>query len=94
MPQPKCKTRKASVNMTGRTNPIRDGQVARPEFDDDQYLPQPKLRRMFGNPSEVTWWRWRHDPAMGCPPMKEVNGRKYGSLREWQKWWAQRNEVA
>jgi hypothetical protein len=91
MPKHKRKSTKDCINVTGTLNPLHDGEF---KFGDDEYAAQPKLRRMFGNPSAVTWWRWRHDPAMACPPMKEINGRKYGSVREWKAWWAKMKVVA
>jgi hypothetical protein len=56
-----------------------------PKPDTNSFVPGPKLRRMCGI-SAVTLWRWRHNPALGFPPAKVINGRLYfpwGAVSDW-----------
>jgi hypothetical protein len=46
------------------------------------------LRQTFGNRSAVTSWRWRHNPELEMPPLKEVNGKLYGQWGAFTDWWA------
>lgn len=48
-------------------------------------VPGPKLRRMLGI-SAVTLWRWRHDPSMGFPTGKRINGRTFFAWDEIAAW--------
>jgi predicted DNA-binding transcriptional regulator AlpA len=50
------------------------------------------LRRML-NISAVTLWRWRHDPSMGFPPAKRINGRLYFPWHEVSEWLAQQQDA-
>jgi hypothetical protein len=59
-----------------------------PPTNRDSWQPQPVLRRLLGNPSAVTWWRWRHNKKLGMPPLKEINGRLYGQWGAFSDWWA------
>ena len=36
-----------------------------------------KVRQRLGGISPVTFWRWRHNPKLGFPPGKCINGRWY-----------------
>ncbi len=31
-------------------------------------------------------WRWKHDPALGCPKSFEINSTEYNNLHEWDAW--------
>jgi hypothetical protein len=43
----------------------------------------------------VTFWRWRHNPALRFPEGRRVNGRWYFSRRAALEWWsAQHAEAA
>jgi hypothetical protein len=47
--------------------------------DSDVWLPAPKIRRLLGGISPVTFWRWRHNPRLGFPPGRRINNRWYFS---------------
>jgi hypothetical protein len=70
--------------------PTRARRAAAVPADRNSFVPQPVLRQLFGNPSAVTWWRWRNDKKLGMPPLKEVNGRLYGQWGAFSDWWAKR----
>ena len=45
-----------------------------------------KIRKLCGQVSLVTFWRWRHSEKLRCPPLTVINGRLYGSECEWLAW--------
>lgn len=48
------------------------------------WIAQPKARRLLGDPSAVTWWRWRQ--KLEFPKPRVINGRLYfpwGALSDW-----------
>jgi hypothetical protein len=52
--------------------------------DIDELVPDSQVRREFGGVSEMTIWRWDHDPKMaelGWPPPVYIRKRKYRSRR-------------
>jgi hypothetical protein len=67
----------------------------------EQGLPQLERRwvtgptlRKFLNISSVTLWRWRHDPSMGFPTAKLINGRLYFCWDDVQAWIAKQQQAA
>jgi len=86
------KSIKAAANLARLPKPAPASALS---FDPGVNLPAPKIRKTIcGNVSAVTFWRWRHDPKMNCPPLTEVNGRLYGAADEWLAWWARQQQVA
>jgi hypothetical protein len=67
----------------------------------EQGLPQlqrhwvtgPTLRKIL-NISSVTLWRWRHNPSMGFPTAKRINGRLYFRWDDVQAWVANQQQAA
>jgi predicted DNA-binding transcriptional regulator AlpA len=53
--------------------------------DDDRLIPDAKLRERYGV-SDMTIWRWDHDPALGFPAPIRIKGRKYRRLSELLLW--------
>jgi predicted DNA-binding transcriptional regulator AlpA len=44
--------------------------------------------------SAVTLWRWRHDPSMGFPTAKRINGRTFFAWDEIAAWLDKQPNVA
>jgi hypothetical protein len=57
--------------------------------DDDELVPSAPTKREFGIGSDMTLWRWSHDPRIKFPqPDIVINGRKYwkrGTLRRFRQ---------
>ncbi len=51
----------------------------------NQWIAQPKARRLLGDVDPVTWWRWRQKP--GFPTEKVINRRVYFLWGEVSDWW-------
>ena len=51
------------------------------------WLPAPKLRKLCGDVSAVTWWRWRNDPKLKFPAGKVIRGRWYFPVEAVLEWW-------
>jgi hypothetical protein len=46
--------------------------------DADDLLPSGEVRRLLGNVTSMTIWRWTTDPSVGFPPPdKVIRKRKY-----------------
>lgn len=56
------------------------------------WLPAPKVRKLCGDVSAVTWWRWRNDPTLDFPVGKVIRGRWYFPVGPVLDWWANRPE--
>jgi hypothetical protein len=56
--------------------------------DSDVWLPAPKLRKLLGGISPVTFWRWRHNAALAPPPGRRINGRWYFNRQGVSDWHA------
>jgi predicted DNA-binding transcriptional regulator AlpA len=54
--------------------------------DDDRLIPDPEVRKRYGGISEMTLWRWDHDPALNFPKPVRIRNRKYRRLRELHAW--------
>ena len=50
------------------------------------YIIAAKLRARFGNISDMTLWRWLHDPALNFPQPIWINGRRYWRESEILAW--------
>jgi hypothetical protein len=88
------RNRKSATFATGLTKNPNSSSSSAPTFISDVNLPAPKIRKeICGGVSAVSFWRWRHDPKMGCPPLTEINGRLYGSREQWLNWWARQKRV-
>jgi hypothetical protein len=70
-----------------------NGEPALPA-DSDVWLPAPKIRKLLGGISPVTFWRWRHNPQLGFPPGRRVNGRWYFQWAQISEWHAKQAEAA
>ena len=59
--------------------------ATRETFDEfDVLVPDPQVRREFGNTTEMTTHRWDRDPemaALGWPPPVYIRNRKHRSRR-------------
>lgn len=73
-----------------QNNPTKAVAAARPdtatESDPDNLIPAPRIRKLVGGISAMTFWRWRRAPDLACPPLTEINGRLYGGERAWLAW--------
>jgi hypothetical protein len=63
-------------------------------LDPNCWLPAPKVRNHLGGISPVTFWRWRHDPHLGFPPGRRINGRWYFQWGPVADWHAKQAEAA
>jgi hypothetical protein len=52
----------------------------------DNLIPAARIRKLCGDVSPVTFWRWRRSAKMSCPELTEINGRLYGGEGEWLAW--------
>ena len=83
---------KQQRKQTRHTPAKRRQEVRRTQAPDDrlptrtQWIPQPRGRRLLGDPNPVTWWRWRQKPEF--PKPKVINGRLYFLWGELADWWA------
>lgn len=83
-------TSRPPLGARGSRGPADDPLPA----ESDVWLPAPKVRKLLGGISSVTFWRWRHNPALGFPPGRRVNGRWYFQWRLVSHWHAKQAEVA
>jgi hypothetical protein len=61
----------------------------------ESYMPAPKWRReKAGGISAPTFWRWRHDPRLGFPRCKFINGRCYVPTKSADDWLTSRPEAS
>jgi len=70
-----------------------NGEVALPADSSDVWLPAPKIRKLLGGISPVTFWRWRHSSRLGFPPGRRINGRWYFQWRVVSDWHAKQAEA-
>jgi hypothetical protein len=70
-----------------------DGEAAL-TADSDVWLPAPKIRKLLGGISPVTFWRWRHDPKLGFPAGRCIRGRWYFQRSRVAAWHARQAEAA
>jgi predicted DNA-binding transcriptional regulator AlpA len=52
---------------------------------DKRYLPASKLRRRYGDCSDMTLWRWIKDDRLQFPKPIYINGRRYWDEYELDK---------
>jgi hypothetical protein len=57
-----------------------------PKAAPDNFVSAAKIRKLCGNVSPMTLWRWTHSPKLACPPLFRINGRLYGGERAWLAW--------
>jgi hypothetical protein len=62
--------------------PVAEVPTAAP----DNFVSAAKIRKLCGNVSAMTLWRWIHSPKLACPPLFRINGRLYGGERAWLEW--------
>ena len=64
----------------------------RPQLE-RHWVTGPTLRKIL-NISSVTLWRWRHNPSMGFPPAKRINGRTFFVWHEVVAWLEKQPDAA
>jgi hypothetical protein len=40
----------------------------------------------YFNVTEMTIWRWKHDPSLDVPPASEVRDIEWNDLDAWDEW--------
>ena len=83
--------RKAKRRTAPRVAKIA-GEVA--ALDPNVWLSASKVRKRLGDISPVTLWRWRHDPKLGFPPGRCINGRWYFQWSRVSDWHGRQAEAA
>jgi hypothetical protein len=68
-----------------------NGEAALPADSSDFWLPAPKIRKLLGGISPVTFWRWRH--KLGFPAGRCINGRWYFQLKVVSEWHVKQAEA-
>jgi hypothetical protein len=63
-------------------------------LDSSIWLPAAKVRQRLGGISPVTFWRWRHDPKLGFPQGRRINGRWYFQWSCVSDWHTRQAEAA
>jgi hypothetical protein len=67
------RNKKPEIFATDVTKNSNSSSWCPPGFTSDVNLPAPKIRKeICGGVSAVSFWRWRHNPNMGCPPLTEI----------------------
>lgn len=59
-----------------------------------EYITAPAARREILGISEMTEWRWRHDPDLEMPKSVKIRGRRYYRAAELREWMASRAQAA
>jgi predicted DNA-binding transcriptional regulator AlpA len=54
----------------------------------DKFISGPELRRRCGGVSDMTIWRWQHDPTLAFPKPLKIRRRNYFKEREVIAWLA------
>jgi predicted DNA-binding transcriptional regulator AlpA len=54
-----------------------------------EYLPAGQVRARYGV-SDMSLWRWLHDPKLGFPAPIKIHKRRYWKLADLQAWEASR----
>jgi predicted DNA-binding transcriptional regulator AlpA len=57
--------------------------------DNREYLPASQVRARYGV-SDMSLWRWLHDPRLGFPAPIKIHKRRYWKLADLQAWEATR----
>jgi hypothetical protein len=57
---------------------------------DEIFLGARKVRRRYGDISDMTLWRWRKDHRLGLPNPITINGRRFWRLADLEAWERQR----
>jgi hypothetical protein len=70
-----------------------NGEAALPADSSDFWLPAPKIRKLLGGISPVTFWRWRHNQQLGFPAGRRINGRWYFQSKVVSEWHAKQAEA-
>jgi len=60
------------------------------EADLDARINAVETRKLSGNISDPTLWRWVNDPKLNFPKPEFVNGRRYWRLGAVLAWWESR----
>jgi predicted DNA-binding transcriptional regulator AlpA len=55
-------------------------------MSETRYITRKQLKARYGGVSDMTIWRWEHDPELGFPTAVEINGRKYFDLALVEEW--------
>jgi hypothetical protein len=61
-----------------KTQPI----VVRQSEVDETLVTAAGVRKMFGDKSDMTLWRWQHDPSLGFPAPIYIARRRYWRRNE------------
>jgi predicted DNA-binding transcriptional regulator AlpA len=67
-------------------NEVADSGVEAPDAADDVYLPAKKVRQRYGDVSDMTLWRWIHDPVMEFPKPDYFGTRRYWKRSRLEHW--------
>lgn len=62
--------------------------------EDPLILSGPDARRLCGNVSTQTWWRWQRDKSLGFPPPIRIQSRPYWRLADLRVWLDSRQQPA
>ena len=57
--------------------------------DHREFLPAGQVRARYGV-SDMSLWRWLHDPKLGFPAPIKIHKRRYWKLADLQAWEASR----
>ncbi len=61
----------------------------------DKRIASAAVREICGGVSDMTIWRWQHDPALNFPKPAYVSRRRYWREADIIAWWnAQNAEIA
>jgi predicted DNA-binding transcriptional regulator AlpA len=53
--------------------------------DDRVYLPAPKVALRY-SVTDMTIWRWLHDPALGFPQPIRINRKRFWNISDLEQW--------
>lgn len=62
-----------------------------PESLCGKFISGPELRKRLADVSDMTLWRWQHDPALNFPKPVKIRRRNYYSEDDVTAWWRARS---
>ncbi|SFP35395.1 helix-turn-helix transcriptional regulator [Tranquillimonas alkanivorans] len=57
-----------------------------PSETENRLIPAVAVREMIGGVSDMTIWRWQHDPELEFPKPTRISRRRYWRLSEIEAW--------